>query len=63
MAEIKNEKMLKTALNLQRQEITEYHIYSRLCALCRDAHNTEILRNMGQAEKGHALFWGEKTGM
>jgi len=63
LTEIKNEKMLKIALNLQRQEITEYHIYSRLCGLCRDAHNAEVLRNVGEAEKGHAAFWHKKTGM
>ena len=55
--------MIKIALNLQRQEITECYIYSRLCGLCKDAHNAEVLRKIGEAERSHASFWHRKTGM
>jgi VIT1/CCC1 family predicted Fe2+/Mn2+ transporter len=57
-----NEKMLKAALNLQRQEITEYHVYTRLADFCKDTHNADILRSVGEAEKTHADFWRGKTG-
>jgi VIT1/CCC1 family predicted Fe2+/Mn2+ transporter len=57
-----NEKMFRAAQVLQRQEITEYHVYNRLAGLCKDAHNAEVLRAVGAAEKTHAAFWREKTG-
>jgi VIT1/CCC1 family predicted Fe2+/Mn2+ transporter len=58
-----NEKMFSAALALQRQEITEYHVYKRLAGVCGDAHNAEVLRAVGEAEKSHAAFWREKTGI
>ena len=57
-----NKKMRRAALYLQRQEITEYHIYTRLAKLCRDPHNAEVLRSVGKAERTHADFWRGKTG-
>jgi VIT1/CCC1 family predicted Fe2+/Mn2+ transporter len=58
-----NEKTLKAAMNLQRQEITEYHVYTRLASLCKDPHNAQVLRSVGEAEKSHADFWQCKTGV
>jgi VIT1/CCC1 family predicted Fe2+/Mn2+ transporter len=58
-----DEKMRKVALSLQRQEITEYCIYTRLAKLCKDPHNAEILRSVGEAEKKHSGFWRGKTGV
>jgi VIT1/CCC1 family predicted Fe2+/Mn2+ transporter len=46
---------------MQRAEITEYHIYTRLADLCKDSHNAEVLRSVGKAEKAHAIYWKNKT--
>ncbi|MDR1177612.1 MAG: VIT1/CCC1 family protein [Spirochaetaceae bacterium] len=61
--EIRDAKVLKAALLLQRNEITEYHVYSKLSGLCKDAHNAGVLRSVAEAEKVHALFWEERTGV
>jgi VIT1/CCC1 family predicted Fe2+/Mn2+ transporter len=58
-----DEKTLKAALEIQRQEITEYHIYSYLAKICKDQHNAEVLLSVSKAEKDHAAFWMEKTGV
>jgi VIT1/CCC1 family predicted Fe2+/Mn2+ transporter len=55
--------MLKAALAVQRREITEYYVYTRLAGLCKDPHNAEVLRSVGEEEKGHAGFWRNKTGV
>ena len=55
--------MSAAALEVQRKEITEYHIYSRLADLCKDPHNAGVLRSVGEEEKSHALYWQEKTGV
>jgi VIT1/CCC1 family predicted Fe2+/Mn2+ transporter len=55
--------MLKAALAVQRKEITEYYVYIRLAGFCKDPHNAEILRSVGEAEKGHAGFWRNRTGV
>jgi len=56
-------KMLAAILAIQQKEITEYHVYTRLAELCKDPHNAEILRTVGEEEKRHALYWQEKTGV
>jgi len=58
-----NDKMLATALQVQRKEITEYHVYTLLAGLCKDPHNADILRSVGEEEKRHALYWHGKTGV
>ena len=55
--------MQKTAIQIQKKEITEYFVYTRLAVLCKDQHNAEVLRSIGEAEKNHALFWQKITGM
>jgi VIT1/CCC1 family predicted Fe2+/Mn2+ transporter len=63
MEMIGNSKIVKAALRLQRQEITEYHVYVRLARRCKDPHNAAVLRSVAEAEKAHALFWEHKTGV
>jgi len=58
-----DKKMLAVVLAKQRKEITEYHVYTRLAKLCKDPHNAEVLRSIGEEEKRHALFWQKKTGV
>ncbi|MDR1374657.1 MAG: VIT1/CCC1 family protein [Treponema sp.] len=55
--------LLKTALEIQRREVNEYHVYVRLAKFCKDPRNAEVLRTAGEAEKRHAAFWKEKTGI
>jgi len=52
-----DEKIKKTVLQVQRTEETEHLIYLRLADGCKDKNNAEILRKIGQQEKGHARFW------
>jgi VIT1/CCC1 family predicted Fe2+/Mn2+ transporter len=60
---ISDEALLKTALGIQRHEINEYHVYTRLAKFCKDPHNAEVLRSVGEAEEQHAAFWQAKTGV
>ena len=58
-----NAKLFKVALAAQRNEITEYHIYTRLAAGCKSAANAAVLRDIGEAERRHACYWKTKTGV
>ncbi|MFN8207663.1 MAG: VIT1/CCC1 transporter family protein [Bacteroidales bacterium] len=46
--------MIRLAMD---NEITEYHIYSRLASRIRDPHNAAILAKIAGDEKRHASFW------
>ncbi|MFW5684381.1 MAG: VIT1/CCC1 transporter family protein [Spirochaetota bacterium] len=48
-------------LTAQRNEITEYHIYSRLAKRVRDEHNARVLEEIGNDERAHAEFWQSYT--
>jgi len=54
---------MMAALAAERNEITEFHIYSRLASGCRDAKNAEVLSRIAAEEKKHAEFWAAKTGV
>jgi VIT1/CCC1 family predicted Fe2+/Mn2+ transporter len=60
---ITDKKLLKIALGLQCNEITEYHVYTRLARICKDEHNAEVLRSVGDEEKIHAGYWKGRTGI
>lgn len=49
-------------LNFQRNEITEYHVYSRLAEQEKDPENRDVLREIAEEELEHYLFWKEYTG-
>lgn len=49
-------------LKAQRNEITEYHIYSRLAKRVRDSHNAAVLQRIGNDEKEHHDIWHGYTG-
>jgi VIT1/CCC1 family predicted Fe2+/Mn2+ transporter len=53
----------KAATIVQRNEITEYHIYNRLAEMCKNSHNAQVLRTVGAEELAHSNYWKEKTGM
>jgi VIT1/CCC1 family predicted Fe2+/Mn2+ transporter len=53
---------IHSALIAQKNEITEYLIYTKLSHKCKDPKNAEVLRKIGEQEKEHAAFWEAKTG-
>ncbi|MCL2478243.1 MAG: VIT1/CCC1 transporter family protein [Treponema sp.] len=59
---MKIDKNLKAALAMQTREITEYHVYTALAKICKDPHNAEVLKTIGEEEKLHAQYWQKKTG-
>jgi VIT1/CCC1 family predicted Fe2+/Mn2+ transporter len=60
---ITDRRLLKNALAVQQKEINEYHIYTRLARFCEDPHNSELLFSIAGAERKHALFWEQRTGI
>ncbi|WP_010257921.1 VIT1/CCC1 transporter family protein [Treponema primitia] len=57
------EEVRAIALAIQREEMTEYHVYTQLAKICKDTHNAGVLRKVGEAEKTHAAFWQSRTGV
>lgn len=55
--------ILEKVLKVQRVEETEHLIYLRLAESCKDKNNAEVLRKIGQQEKGHARFWQNISGV
>ena len=51
----------KELLKAQWNEITEYHIYSRLARLIRDPNNSRMLQRIADEEKAHADIWKSYT--
>ncbi|MDR0403766.1 MAG: VIT1/CCC1 transporter family protein [Treponema sp.] len=60
---IADKKIAKAALSVQRDEITEHLVYTRLAALCRDPRNAEVLRVIAGEELRHSDYWKDKTGV
>ena len=52
-----NPQLRKTILSAQRNEITEYHIYSQLGKKVKDKYNREILLKIAKDELRHHNFW------
>ena len=57
-----DEKIAKASMLVLCNELTEYFIYTRLAKICKDSHNAEILRTIGEEELSHYNYWKEKTG-
>lgn len=60
---VMDKKLRRAALAAQKNEISEYHVYTRLAGLLKDEKNADILRAIGEAEKRHAAWWQSKTGI
>ncbi|MDR2446540.1 MAG: rubrerythrin family protein [Treponema sp.] len=54
--------LLKTARVCQKNEITEYRIYTKLAALRADDRNARIPRSVAQDEHTHSLFRKSQAG-
>jgi len=48
--------------SFQRNEITEYYIYSRLSRKTKNKKNAETLQKIGDDEMRHYIFWKEYSG-
>jgi VIT1/CCC1 family predicted Fe2+/Mn2+ transporter len=49
-------------LALEKNEITEYHIYTRLAAVTTDPANRDVLLRIASEELGHYRIWQRYTG-
>ncbi len=52
----------KQVLDIQRLEITEYHIYKRLAAKVKSPENAKILERIAADELGHYEGWKKTSG-
>jgi VIT1/CCC1 family predicted Fe2+/Mn2+ transporter len=52
---------LDKLIYLQRGEITEHQIYTRIAGSTRDAHNREVLSRIASQEYEHYLIWKKYT--
>lgn len=53
--------MQRLLLDLERQELTEFKIYSRLSELTKDPHNAGILKRIAAQEYSHYELWKSIT--
>ena len=53
--------LIATLLAMQRGEITEHHIYTKIAAAQKDPHNREVLNRIAQDELGHYGIWKRYT--
>ena len=53
--------ILDKITRMQHDEITEYHIYSKLAERTKDEDNKQILKDIAEDELRHYKFWNEKT--
>lgn len=56
-----NDKTRQYLMSLQKNEITEYHIYSRLAKSIRSPHNAEVLNRIAGEELRHYEIWKTHT--
>jgi VIT1/CCC1 family predicted Fe2+/Mn2+ transporter len=57
-----DKKNLGTLLRFQRNEITEYWIYTKIAAITPDRSNHEVLTRIAADELGHYGVWKQYTG-
>src|SRR6056297_755439 len=53
--------ILDKITKMQHDEITEYHIYSKLAERTKDEDNKKILQDIAEDELRHYNFWSERT--
>jgi len=54
-----NAEQIDQIKQFQRNEITEYYIYSRLARRIKNEKNSKLLENIGKDEMRHYMFWKE----
>ena len=55
------EHIMKQIYTAQKNEITEYHIYSNIAKLVKDKKNSKVLLDIANEELRHAKFWQTVT--
>ncbi len=55
------EHIMKQIYTAQKDEITEYHIYSNIAKLVKDKKNSKVLLDIANEELRHAKFWKTVT--
>lgn len=55
------ESTLKKIRMMQKNEITEYHIYTRVAKFIKDEHNRDLILKIAQDEKAHESLWLKYT--
>jgi VIT1/CCC1 family predicted Fe2+/Mn2+ transporter len=53
---------LRKLLAFQRNEITEYHIYTKIAAITQEPGNRDVLLRIAEEEMGHYRIWRHYTG-
>ena len=53
--------LIATLIAMQRGEITEHHIYTKIAAAQKNTHNREVLTRIAQDELGHYGIWKRYT--
>lgn len=53
--------LMRELIKAQRNEITEYRIYTRLARVTKDPENSRVLASIGEDEGRHAEFWSTYT--
>lgn len=56
-----DKKSKKLLLKIQKNEMTEYHIYLKLSKIIKDEKNKNILQKIAEAEKAHGNYWQNIT--
>lgn len=59
---ILNPEQIKLIKQFQKNEITEYYIYSRLSRKIKNKKNSETLQKIGDDEMRHYVFWKNQSG-
>lgn len=57
-----NAKLKAQMLDFQRNEITEYHLYSRIAQDRKSSQNREVLTRIAEEELAHYHYWKQLTG-
>jgi VIT1/CCC1 family predicted Fe2+/Mn2+ transporter len=55
--------IVKQLRQMQKNEITEYHIYTLIARRLKNEQDREILKRIALQEKAHAEIWGRYTGV
>jgi VIT1/CCC1 family predicted Fe2+/Mn2+ transporter len=61
-SKIEDRELLAQLRIAQRNEISEYHIYSRLAKAVPNKENAEVLQKIAEDERRHYEFWLKQTG-
>lgn len=57
-----NNHLVASLEKMQKNELTEFIVYSELAKRAKNKHNQKILQNIALDEKKHADFWAKYTG-